>query len=531
MKLGDLSLSKERLGRWPKAVRYGLGGFLLTLGTFDGRAPLGVAFLAAARGRTEMLSALCGGAAGALVVMDFTAGLRYCGILVLLYALCAAFRDTAVLEKEWFRPAAAAGTTAAVELAYLIQDRFRSPLAYLTYAALAGLLCHYLSLLLHRQREDGRGESGLQRLRRRLELSAAAFRDLYTSFGRTPSPKTEENPAVVFDRAAEVTCRGCQLCSLCWDKEYIATYNALNDATPAMMERGRSLAEDYPDYFRHRCLQLPRFLAAVNQELGALLLRRQYARRLEAERQRTAGQFAQLSQFLGDTARQSEEVCPARGEGLPYLLGSACRPREGERVCGDCVAHFETDRGLLYLLISDGMGSGEEARKEASTALRLMEQFLRAGVDPEPALKTINAALTLRNEEAGTFTTMDLLEVRLATREAALYKYGAAPTYIKRHGGVRRITGTALPAGLQEIQSVPAPVRFLLEEDSFLLMISDGVADASGDDWLQDLLAGWQGGGPQRLVSLLMAESRDHGGLRDDCSALCLQFPAPRREV
>ena len=38
MKLGDLSLSKERLGRWPKAVRYGLGGFLLTLGTFDGRA-------------------------------------------------------------------------------------------------------------------------------------------------------------------------------------------------------------------------------------------------------------------------------------------------------------------------------------------------------------------------------------------------------------------------------------------------------------------------------------------------------------
>ena len=212
-------------------------------------------------------------------------------------------------------------------------------------------------------------------------------------------------------------------------------------------------------------------------------------------------------------------------------MGAASRPREGEGICGDCAAWFETDRGLLYLMISDGMGSGEEARREASTALRLMEQFLRAGVEAEPALKTINAALTLRNEETGTFTTLDLLELDLASGQAALYKYGAAPTYIKRHGGVRRLTGAALPAGLQEIQSVPAPIRFPLEEGVFLLMVSDGIADATGDDWLQNLLAGWQGGGPQRLVSVLMGESRKHGGLQDDCTALCLQLEDGREEV
>ncbi len=519
------SLELERLGHWPKAARYGLGGLLLTLGNFGGRAPLGVAFLAASRGRAAMLAAMAGGVLGAVLTMDFAAGLRYCGILVLVYALCGAFRDTAYLEREWFRPLAAAGMTAAVELAGL--RGLGDLLPYLTYAALAGLLCHYISLLLLRRRERPR-ESAAARLRRRLELSAAAFRDLYNSFGRSGGGKSEEDPAVVFDRAAEAVCRSCQLCRHCWDQEYISTFNALNDATPAMAERGRSLPEDYPDHFRHRCLRLPQFLAAVNQEWNALLLRRQYARRLEAERQRSVGQFAQMSEFLGQAAATPVESVV---KSVSYQVGSASRPKEGESVCGDCAVWFETDQGLLYLLIGDGMGSGEEARREASTALRLLEQFLRAGVEPAPALKTINAAQALRSEETGAFTTLDLLEVDLGAKEASLYKYGAAPTYIKRYGKVRRLTGIALPAGLQEVQSVPSPIRFPLEEGSFLLMISDGIADAAGDDWLQDLLAGWQGGGPQRLVSVLMAESRSHGGLQDDCSALCLQLVEGKKEV
>ena len=186
---------------------------------------------------------------------------------------------------------------------------------------------------------------------------------------------------------------------------------------------------------------------------------------------------------------------------------------------------------MLYLLLSDGMGSGQEASREATNTVRLLEQFLRAGVEAEAALKTINAALGLRNEDTGSFTTIDLLSVKLSTREAALYKYGAAPTYIKRHGSVRRIVGSALPAGLQETHVVPAPVRFPLEPDTYVLLVSDGIVDASDDEWLQNLLAGWQGGEPQRLVSLLMGESKKHSGLRDDCSSLCLYAPKSAREV
>ena len=46
-----------------------------------------------------------------------------------------------------------------------------------------------------------------------------------------------------------------------------------------------------------------------------------------------------------------------------------------------------------------------------------------------------------------------------------------------------------------------------------------------------NLLAGWQGEEPQRLVSLILSESRSHGGLRDDCSVLCLYLPPSGRQV
>src|SRR5699024_7315946 len=123
------------------------------------------------------------------------------------------------------------------------------------------------------------------------------LRDLYDSMGRSPAASSEENPAVIFDRSAEAVCRKCALCDLCWQKEYIGTFNALNDATPFLMERGRALAKDFPSYFADRCIHLQEFLTAINGELSAYLLRRQYRRQLEETRRSAQGQYAQLSEL------------------------------------------------------------------------------------------------------------------------------------------------------------------------------------------------------------------------------------------
>lgn len=92
-------------------------------------------------------------------------------------------------------------------------------------------------------------------------------------------------------------------------------------------------------------------------------------------------------------------------------------------------------------------GQREAARRESALTCRLLEQFLQAGIEPEAAMKTLNAAMALRGAETGSFTTIDLITCRPETGEAAFFKYGAAPSYVKKGGTVRRITGGTLPAG------------------------------------------------------------------------------------
>ena len=165
--------------------------------------------------------------------------------------------------------------------------------------------------------------------------------------------------------------------------------------------------------------------------------------------------------------------------------------------------------------------------REAALTVRLLEQFLRAGIEPAPALKTLNSALALRGETGGAFTTIDLLALRRSTGEATLYKYGAAPSYLKHTAHVTRFTAHSLPAGLQATTEPPEVTRLALPAGSYIVLISDGIADENSDEWLQNLLAGWNGTDVHALTALILSESRSRRGLEDDCAVLAVHLPLP----
>lgn len=359
--------------------------------------------------------------------------------------------------------------------------------------------------------------------RRRTIQPSAALRDLYDSLFRGAAPEPPENPSVLFDRAAEQVCRRCVLRDTCWRQEYSATYQAFNDACPRLLRRGEARPGDFPSYFTSRCVQLTAFLAALNGEIRTYLLRQQYHRRLQTAHRQAREQYAQLGELL-DGAQRAVPVAATRAPSCQ----TACslRPRQGQSVCGDQLAVFEAG-GSVCLLLSDGMGSGEAAHREAAMTVRLLRQFLEAGIEPVPALKTMNTALSLRGESGGGFNTVDLLVLRREDGQAALYKYGAAPSYLKRGGSVSRFTGSSLPVGLQGVSEPPECTRLQLSPGSFFVMISDGIADAGSDEWLQDLLAGWDGTEAQALTELILRESRGRRGLADDCAVLVARLPGP----
>lgn len=497
------------------AVSRGQALFLLGLGlsltaygwSFSGFRVGGMLAAALLMAAAKCLSPASAAAAGAVagLTMDL-----FTGDAVLLTAVCCGGMGAASAVRERGRLAVPLVYTAAAMAGYTLLDG-PDPLPLL-FQSVAGaglylLLPQRLPLRLAQQAPVPPSQQAA--------TPAAAFRAVYDSFFTEVTPPRPENPAVLFDRAAEQVCAGCLLQRDCWQAHYNDTYNAFNDACPRLLRRGSACAEDFPLHFASRCLHFPQLLEALNDQLHQFLLRRAHRLQLEEAYQMARQQYAQMSEVLSPGMPVS---APPR---FTCRTAIALRPKEGETLCGDQAASFEAG-GAACLLLSDGMGSGEAAHREAAMTVRLLKQFLQAGVEPLPALKTLNTAMLLRCREGAGFTTIDLLRLDRSTGEAALYKYGAAPSYLKKLGRVTRYGGAALPAGLEGVDRQPDVIRFVLPPDGWLVMVSDGVIGGDGDEWLQDLLAGWCGGTPDALARRILTLSADHGGRSDDCAVLAL---------
>ena len=201
-------------------------------------------------------------------------------------------------------------------------------------------------------------------------------------------------------------------------------------------------------------------------------------RRMEAERRREGEYRAALGsqyRFLEEYLRRLADRLPrGRGGGrVRYALRAGVRTRRRDSVSGDRWAAFPGEPGRYYLMLCDGMGVGPGAREDSRRAIALLRQLLLAGCTPKFALRSLNSLLALGNRAGA--VTVDLVEIRLDTGLAMVYKWGAAPGYLVRRGRVQKI-GTAMPPpGLSVTESREWTARLSLRGGETLILVSDGV--------------------------------------------------------
>jgi len=211
-------------------------------------------------------------------------------------------------------------------------------------------------------------------------------------------------------------------------------------------------------------------------------------------------------------------------EPLAVSVGIAAMKKKGESVNGDRGTYFKTDSGVLCVILSDGMGAGDNAAKESVEAVAILERFLRSGVDPATAMKILNSVMLLRNGEEWGFATVDLLCIDLFSGEAVFYKYGAAPSYVKSGKTVRRISGESLAAGLMTGEgAAPDMVRMRLKPGSLAVVASDGVLADRSDGWLREMM---KTGGDKDMKTLareVLRRAADEYGNTDDMTVLTVR--------
>lgn len=240
----------------------------------------------------------------------------------------------------------------------------------------------------------------------------------------------------------------------------------------------------------------------------------------------------ELSRVLGvalkDPAEEGELLVFRQAEPYRVTVAMAGCSRRGETVSGDTALWFRREDGVFFLLLCDGMGSGAGAREESGRTARLVESFLRAGMEPKEAMETVSAALALRGD-GGSSTTIDLLSIDLFTGRCRVFKQGAAPTYVRRERKIRCAVASSLPAGvLPGDSSGPDSHGFRGEEGDWILMTTDGVLCGQEDDWLRRILAGCERAAPEELANRVLQASQEQFQREDDSTVIALRLESNR---
>lgn len=210
----------------------------------------------------------------------------------------------------------------------------------------------------------------------------------------------------------------------------------------------------------------------------------------------------------------------------PYhlLTGFARAVKESEKVSGDSYSFCEADTGRLLVLLSDGVGSGEEARRESERVIEMMERFLEAGFGKETAVQMVNGALVTAGQEQA-MSSLDICDIDLYTGNCEFVKVGAACTYIKRGRLVDRISAQNFPLGVFGQMSPEIQKRTLVSGD-YVIMLSDGVLEALsegiGEQVLPEVIGRMEYRNPGEIANQILAYAigQGRGRIRDDMTVL-----------
>ena len=206
-------------------------------------------------------------------------------------------------------------------------------------------------------------------------------------------------------------------------------------------------------------------------------------------------------------------------------VGIARAKKYDSPVSGDTSLQAKLNDGKYLLAISDGMGSGPEARKSSKIAIKMLERMLTSGFKKDVSIKMINSTLSANNDE-DMYATLDILILDLYQGNIEFIKNGACPTYIKRNKEVELVKSISLPTGI--INDIDLVVYDKdIKDGDIIVMCSDGIVESNTEYlhkelWLKYFLEELQTDDVQQIADLIISEAidNDYGKEKDDMTVI-----------
>ena len=231
---------------------------------------------------------------------------------------------------------------------------------------------------------------------------------------------------------------------------------------------------------------------------------------------------------LNEEANVGKKLCFLSDDKYVMAMGIANMTKSKSKLSGDSTLTVRLKDGKYLLAISDGMGSGKEAKTSSSNALSLLENLLLSGFDKTISLDLINNALLNQNKES--FATLDIAIVDLYLGNVEFIKSAACPTYIKHGKKVQMVKSNSLPTGIIEESKIQTFDKDI-EPGEIMVICSDGILDSNVEYknkelWIKYLLEDIETTNTQKIANLILEEAVDnnYGVAKDDMSVLVCKF-------
>ena len=209
-------------------------------------------------------------------------------------------------------------------------------------------------------------------------------------------------------------------------------------------------------------------------------------------------------------------------------IGISQYTKDGMSVSGDSTIKMKLKDGKYLLAISDGMGSGPEAKKSSQIVTKMLKRLLNSGFERDTSVELINS--NLLNVSDDVFATLDIAIVDLYKGNIEFIKNGACPTYIKNSKKVQIIKSLTLPTGV--VNHINTDVFDKdIDSNDIVVMISDGIMDSNieyknKELWVKYLLEDMETTNSQKIADIILKESIDNnfGKVKDDMSTIVCKF-------
>lgn len=245
-----------------------------------------------------------------------------------------------------------------------------------------------------------------------------------------------------------------------------------------------------------------------------------------------------IEKTLNEKVKQTENVFIENEKCEKYIftsddkflieIGQANEIKDGMSVSGDSMLNTKLKDGKYLLAISDGMGSGETARKSSQIVIKMLQKLLNSGFKKETSIDLINSNLLNVGEDV--FATLDIAIIDLYKGNIEFIKSGSSPTYIKNKKRIQMIKSLSLPTGAIK-NSTQEIFDKDIENGDIIVMCSDGIIDSNieyknKELWVKYLLEDMENNNPQKMADIILNEAIDnnYGKIKDDMSIITFKL-------